>query len=241
MHALPSPVSIQILTAAAVATDDDADCPVFDEAIRRLEAERRRIEEERAAVLRKKAIEEKRKKIAEEKERLEAEKAAARQAELEREEAKKTLAMLSPPSVSTDNATSRDGRFIAYSNGTVLDTRTNLMWATKDNGSNVNAGSAKEYCDNYRGGGYTDWRMPTLGELAELYDNTKIQNKSGSIHLSELIVLTSCCLWASETFDISDNQYVGFHFDSGAIRRYQKNYSTHLYSVDRVLPERSVK
>jgi len=34
--------------------------------------------------------------------------------------------------------TGRDGRFIAYSNGTVLDTRTNLMWAAKDNGSNIN-------------------------------------------------------------------------------------------------------
>ena len=29
----------------------------------------------------------------------------------------------------------RDGRFIAYDNGTVLDTRTNLMWAARDNGT----------------------------------------------------------------------------------------------------------
>lgn len=28
----------------------------------------------------------------------------------------------------------KDGRFIAYDNGTVLDTKTNLMWASKDNG-----------------------------------------------------------------------------------------------------------
>jgi hypothetical protein len=32
----------------------------------------------------------------------------------------------------------RDGRFIAYDNGTVLDTKTNLMWAAKDNGSDIN-------------------------------------------------------------------------------------------------------
>jgi len=32
----------------------------------------------------------------------------------------------------------KDGRFIAYDDGTVLDTRTNLMWAAKDNGSNIN-------------------------------------------------------------------------------------------------------
>ena len=55
----------------------------------------------------------------------------------------------------------RDGRFIAYENETVLDTKTKLMWAAKDNGSPLNWGDAKSYCENYRGGGYTNWRMPT--------------------------------------------------------------------------------
>ena len=32
----------------------------------------------------------------------------------------------------------KDKRFIAYDDGTVLDTKTNLMWAAKDNGSNLN-------------------------------------------------------------------------------------------------------
>jgi len=34
----------------------------------------------------------------------------------------------------TAGETARDGRFIAYDNGTVLDTKTHLMWAAKDNG-----------------------------------------------------------------------------------------------------------
>lgn len=38
---------------------------------------------------------------------------------------------------------SRDGRFIAYDNVTVLDTRTNLMWAAKDNGGNINWANAR--------------------------------------------------------------------------------------------------
>ena len=42
------------------------------------------------------------------------------------------------PSPSTGSEIGRDGRFIAYNNGTVLDTRTNLMWAAKDNGSDIN-------------------------------------------------------------------------------------------------------
>src|SRR5450759_5331903 len=73
----------------------------------------------------------------------------------------------------TAGETARDGRFIAYDNGTVLDTKTNLMWAAKDNGSDVDWGGAKSYCKNYRGGGYKDWRMPTQDELAGLYDMAK--------------------------------------------------------------------
>src|SRR5271157_6045 len=69
--------------------------------------------------------------------------------------------------------TGRDGRFITYDNGTVLDTRTNLMWAARDNGSDINWYGAKSYCENYRGGGYTDWRMPRQNELAGLYDASK--------------------------------------------------------------------
>jgi len=56
----------------------------------------------------------------------------------------------------------RDGRFIAYDNGTVIDTQTGLMWAAKDNGSNIDWPSAKKYCENYRGadtriGGCRHW------------------------------------------------------------------------------------
>lgn len=49
----------------------------------------------------------------------------------------------------------KDGSFIAYDNGTILDMVTSLMWAAKDNGSSVNWAPAKSYCENYRGG-HTD-------------------------------------------------------------------------------------
>ena len=97
-------------------------------------------------------------------------------------------------------------RFIAYNNGTVLDTRTNLMWAAEDNGSNINWADGKSYCENYRGGGYTDWRMPTTDELVGLYDKSidavsgcKV-DCGGRVNLvTELIHLTCRDLWASET------------------------------------------
>jgi hypothetical protein len=56
----------------------------------------------------------------------------------------------------TAKETARDGRFIAYDNGTVLDTKTSLMWAAKDNGTDINWQNAKTYCENYHGGGYSD-------------------------------------------------------------------------------------
>ena len=45
----------------------------------------------------------------------------------------------------------RDGRFIAYDNGTVLDKEAGLMWAAKDNGKNINWTDAKKYCESYLG------------------------------------------------------------------------------------------
>lgn len=102
----------------------------------------------------------------------------------------------------------RDGRFIAYDNGTVLDTKTNLMWSAKDNGSDINWQGAKSYCENYRGGGYTDWRMPTLDELAGLYDESKSRPTSScralfssyTIHVAtELIDITCFKVLASDT------------------------------------------
>jgi hypothetical protein len=101
----------------------------------------------------------------------------------------------------TAGETGRDDRFNAYDNGTVLDTRTNLMWAAKDNGSNINWQGAKGYCENYRGGGYTDWRMPTQDELAGLYDAAKTYKSDCGydVHLTELIRLTCPDSWASET------------------------------------------
>jgi len=135
----------------------------------------------------------------------------------------------------------RDGRFIAYASGTVLDMKTGLMWASKDNGKNINWQDAKRYCENYRDGDYSDWRMPTQDELAGIYEpNTKNTNPktegcdtSGN-HINRLFHITCCCLWAPETRG-SDAAYFAF-FDG----------SRHLFPPDRyrnlrVLPVRSDK
>ena len=155
------------------------------------------LDQERQELARDKQDLERQKMLDAEREQLAAER---RKVEAERQQ----LALAQRPSVSTAGETGRDGRFIAYSNGTVLDTKTNLMWAAKDNGSNINWANARSYCDNYRGGGYTDWRMPTQDELAGLYDAGKSQRaECGSYppnHVAtDLINLTCWWAWASET------------------------------------------
>ena len=132
----------------------------------------------------------------------------------------------------------RDGSFISYDNGTVLDTRTNLMWAAKDNRDNLMWADAKFYCENYRGGGYTDWRMPTLDELAGLYDNTKTYRSDCGlfgtvVHLTELIRLTCSYIWASE---IRGSDAAVFGFSDGP-----RSWSPQSYASLRALPVRSAK
>ncbi len=140
------------------------------------------------------------------------------------------------PSVPTSKEGGRDGRFISYDNGTVLDTRTNLMWALLDNGDNINWHDAKSYCDNYRGGGYNDWRMPTRDELAGLYDAAKTYKTDCGydVHLTELIFLTCSTLWASETHG---SGAATFRFGAGPRLWTPRSLGRGL----RVLPVRSAK
>lgn len=107
-------------------------------------------------------------------------------------------------------------RFVKNTNDTVTDTQTGLMWAAKDNGENINWQDAKSYCENYRGGGYTDWRMPTRGELAALSDKGISYKPSCNdnfftfdVHLTQLITLSCYYVWASE---YRDPEAAGFDF-----------------------------
>jgi hypothetical protein len=55
---------------------------------------------------------------------------------------------------------------------TWTDPSTGLMWAGKDNGSDVGWTEADAYCSKLQLGGYKGWRLPTLDELQGIYDPT---------------------------------------------------------------------
>jgi len=116
-------------------------------------------------------------------------------------------------------------RFMDSKEGVVLDTKTDLMWAVKDSGSPMNWASAKSYCENYRGGGYTGWRIPTQNELVGLY--------AGNAHKGA-VKITRNLLWAAET-----SRYTAafFNFSSGF-----RGFSSQDNATDmRALPVRSGK
>ncbi|MCG6535052.1 MAG: DUF1566 domain-containing protein, partial [Syntrophales bacterium LBB04] len=186
-----------------------------DDALRaeqaKLEAEREKLQQEKDLFEQKKALDEERRKL---------------------EEEKKQLAMSKTPIRTGPKEIDRDGRFIAYDNGTVLDTRTNLMWAAKDNGMvepgyggyrGLNWIVAKSYCENYQGGGYSDWRMPTSRELEGLFNSNNSRpakcSANGMVRITKLIDLNCWYVWASETdsmFLVGPRGAV-FNFNSGIL------------------------
>ena len=123
-------------------------------------------------------------------------------------------------------------RFVGPSDGPVTDTKTGLMWAAKDNGSPINWQNGLRYCQNYSGGGHTDWRMPTLAELEGLYD-PGAKNKRG-YHVTKLIETSAQSLWASETRGF---EAARFNFTYGKVYWLRKTYS----GPTRVLPVRTGK
>jgi hypothetical protein len=129
--------------------------------------------------------------------------------------------------------TGSDGRFVAYDKGVVLDMNTGLIWAARDNGNDISWYDAITYCENYKGDGYTDWRMPTQDELAEIYDKNR-KNRHG-YHVTRLIEITGCCPWASDT---RGSEAGGFNFSGGY--RYWGRQSGSGYGL-RVLPVRGGK
>jgi len=128
-------------------------------------------------------------------------------------------------------------RFIDNGDGTVTDTKTNLMWAQYDNLGNINWHDAKAYCKWIILSRYEDWRMPTIEELTTLYDPNEKGYKSDCgdrVRVTPLIRLSCGWVWAVEAQTISA---YAFNFERGY--RYtdrmvhERNY--------RALPVRTVK
>jgi serine/threonine-protein kinase len=93
---------------------------------------------------------------------------------------------------------------------TWTDPATGLMWATKDNNSDVNWQQATDYCRNLQLSGYSKWRLPTIDELHGLYDpkaDVGGYQVKGNLQLSGWN-------WSSSQGNASGEAW-NFHFNNG--------------------------
>ncbi len=100
---------------------------------------------------------------------------------------------------------SKDGRFIDNENGTITDTKTNLMWTKTDSysdlGNCLGWDESREYASRLSTGGYSDWRMPTMKELKSIFEKSKSNKDEGgnTFHIDPIFAPGSgYWQWSSE-------------------------------------------
>ena len=86
-------------------------------------------------------------------------------------------------SIPTISVSAESGRFLDNGNGTVTDSKTGLMWAARDNGEDIDYEDARLYCKSFSAGGFSDWRLPDIEELKDLFDTGA--SKTGGLGITE--------------------------------------------------------
>jgi len=100
-----------------------------------------------------------------------------------------------------------------------LDSRTGLLWTKSDNGRDLDWSQANEYCQNLRLGDYSNWRLPTIDQLENLYD------PRGEPKIRKPIRVTGGFgMWSSNK-EGSDSAWV-FNFVNGVRNSYRMAYSS---------------
>lgn len=114
-------------------------------------------------------------------------------------------------------------RFVATAEGSVKDAYTGLEWAAKDNGADIAWAAAAAWATAYRGGGHSDWRLPTDAELEVLAEPALAHKEKGDCTKGKLAVVVtellhpSCGLAWSAT-KIGAKGAVAFGLISGSSR-----------------------
>lgn len=93
-------------------------------------------------------------------------------------------------------------RFAECGDGTVIDLANNRMWAATDNGNATDWPGAMYFARMFRAGGYTDWRLPTIGELLALahgYLGPDGKPLPGAPHVESWLPIGYGVPWSSET------------------------------------------
>jgi len=107
--------------------------------------------------------------------------------------------------------------------GTVTDLNTGLMWEQTDDGQRHIFQEAIDYCEalTLPLGGYSDWRLPNLGELMSLADFSRYDPAIDTNYFPGC--RTSGCYWSSNVY-VADPDYVwDVSFVEGYPHKWDKN------------------
>ena len=101
------------------------------------------------------------------------------------------------------------------SDSTWTDPATGLTWARQDNGTDVDWKLSSSYCADLHLGGYSNWRLPTIEEIAAMYDAGEV-SKCGQAdcHIKAGITLSSDFVWSNSAGTASGEAW-GFDFING--------------------------
>jgi hypothetical protein len=105
--------------------------------------------------------------------------------------------------------------YASNSESTLTDPATGLMWARQDNGADVDWRESTSHCADLHLGGYSNWRLPTIEEIAAMYDTGEV-SKCGQAdcHIKAGITLSSDFAWSNNVGKASSEAW-GFDFING--------------------------
>jgi hypothetical protein len=112
-----------------------------------------------------------------------------------------------------------DNDFVDNNDGTVTDKATGLMWQKSGSSSSLENRGAKRYIkrlNKERFAGCSNWRMPTLEELASLLEKDKING----VHLEPVFSNRQTTCWTADEHEAARQSYRGAwiaNFEQGEI------------------------
>ncbi len=118
-------------------------------------------------------------------------------------------------------------RQFIFSDGTVTDTTTGLMWQ-QETARRMSWEAAISYCKGLTVGGYRDWRLPTIQELQSIVDYTRY---GPTIDTTAFPGIMSSYYWSSTTdADYTYNAWC-MNFYGGDLDYNDKSYSYYVRAV----------
>ena len=148
-------------------------------------------------------------------------------------EQKKVARLTQDMSKGLGGTRSSGGRYTDNGDGTITDTKTNLMWTKKDSyvdlGKCLDWNASKSYVSGLSTGAYTDWRLPTVKELKAIYGESKSNviphdHASGyPLHLDSIFADGAAYYyWSSEKLGSCCARYV--HFGNGSVGKGTRDF-----------------